>query len=188
MNNKITLINSLRADWGRLSILMGRPEIPLQLKSFFSPRFVHIVLIRCSHTLYIKNHLNLAKVLSLLNFLIFGIEVPSCLSIGPGLVIPHPQGIVMGANVIGSNLTIFHQVTLGAKSLDFSYDLKSRPIILNNVTISTGAKILGSVIIGNSCVIGANAVVLVDIPDNSRAVGVPAKITHLALNSFEDGL
>lgn len=82
----------------------------------------------------------------------------------------HLDGIVIGSGVkIGNNCTIYQQVTLGKNKGEF-------PVIGDNVTIFAGAKILGGIKIGNNAVIGANAVVLKDVPDDSVAVGVPAKV------------
>lgn len=89
----------------------------------------------------------------------------------PDLVLPHPTGVVIHRDVvIGSGCTIMQQVTIGQLSDG------AAPIIGNNVYIGTGAKILGGILIGNNARIGANAVVLETVPDNSTAVGVPAKI------------
>lgn len=90
--------------------------------------------------------------------------------IGDNLKLPHPMGIVIGFDAkIGRNCTIYHQVTVGQKEGKF-------PIIGNNVTIYAGAKIIGNIKIGNNSIIGANAVVIKDVPENSIAVGVPARI------------
>ena len=87
----------------------------------------------------------------------------------------HGHDIVIGSEVvIGKNCKIFNGVTLGNKDTESGEN--SHPVIGDNCVISTGAKILGNVVIGNNCIIGANAVVLMDVPDNSVAVGVPAKI------------
>jgi serine O-acetyltransferase len=97
-------------------------------------------------------------------------------SIEGGLVFSHGHDIVIGADVkIGKNCTIFNGVTLGNKNLEFSAE-GNQPTIGNNVIISTGAKILGPVKIGNNVIIGANSVVIYDIPSNSIAVGAPAKV------------
>ena len=112
--------------------------------------------------------------------------MPARLFIGPGLVMPHSQGTVLGASFIGSNVTIFHQVTLGGKNADFEYNPEKRPHIGSNVTISVGAKILGPLCLGDSCVIGANAVVLCDVPPNTLAVGVPARVSHFDKGTFID--
>ena len=120
------------------------------------------------------------KLLSLINFVLFGIEVPARLSIGPGLVIPHTQGIVIGAGYIGSNVTIYQQVTLGAKLADFRYDVAQRPHVCDGVVLTAGAKVIGPVRIGERATVGANAVVLSDVPAGALAVGVPARIVSQA--------
>lgn len=142
----------------------------------FSPRFATVVLIRIAERLHARGWRRLAKVAGLVNFLLFGIEVASGLEIGPGLVIPHTHGTVLGAAEIGANATIFHQVTLGAKEADFQFDPATRPRIGDDVVLSVGAKILGPVRVGSGAVVGANAVVLDDVPENSLAIGVPARI------------
>jgi serine O-acetyltransferase len=82
-------------------------------------------------------------------------------SIGVGLFLPHGYGTAIGARSIGNFCSINHNVTIGT----FGDDL--RPVILNNVRINAGAVIYGAVTIGNNVVIGANATVYTDIPDNS---------------------
>jgi serine O-acetyltransferase len=87
----------------------------------------------------------------------------------------HTQGTVLGAAAIGSNVTIYHQVTLGARELDFAYTLSMRPVVEDGVILSVGAKVLGGVVLGKACVVGANAVVLKDVPSENVAIGVPAR-------------
>jgi serine O-acetyltransferase len=100
-------------------------------------------------------------------------SVPSRCKIGGGLRIQHFGQIMIHDSVtIGENVTIYNGVTIGLKHDD---DLQG-PILGDNVYIGTGAKILGQIKIGNNVTIGANTVVLTDIPDNSTAVGVPARI------------
>jgi len=118
----------------------------------------------------------LAKLVSLLNFMIFGIEISFRCHIGPGLYFPHTQGTVIGAWRIGDNATIYQGVTLGARELDLEYDEQSRPVLGNNVIIGSGAKVLGHVVIGNHAKVGANAVVIQSIPDGATAVGPVAII------------
>lgn len=98
--------------------------------------------------------------------------------IGKNILIPHPIGIVIGDGVvIKDNVTIFQQVTIG------SHGKKDRenkyPVIESGVKIFAGAKIIGNVIIGENSIIGANAVVLHNVPSNTVAVGVPARIKPL---------
>lgn len=166
----------LDADWDRLCSFSAEPPKPRQFWSAFNFRFAPVWLIRTAHALHVAKLGPLAKLLSLLNFWIFGIECPVRLAMGPGLVIFHPHGIVIGAGSIGSNLSIYQQVTLGAVTPDFEYDPDKRPRIENNVSLTAGAKIIGPVCIGEGAIVGANAVVLQDVPPGSLAVGVPARI------------
>ena len=102
-----------------------------------------------------------------------GISIPASAKIGPGLRIHHFGGIVIHNSVrIGTNATIYHNVTIGLKN-----DHESQAATIgDNVYIGTGTVILGNITIGNNVRIGANALVLENIPDNSTAVGNPARI------------
>lgn len=103
---------------------------------------------------------------------ITGADVPLNCTIGGGLLMPHPNGIVIHpAAVIGPNCLIFQQVTIGQRS-------GGVPTIGGHVDIGAGAKILGRIDIGNHSVIGANAVVLRNVPERSTAVGIPAKVVR----------
>jgi serine O-acetyltransferase len=91
---------------------------------------------------------------------------------GPGLVFIHATGIVINGNVRGgSNVHLEHQVTIGAER-------RQSPILGNNVFIGAGAKIIGPVTIGDGARIGANAVVLHDVPPDATAVGIPARVVR----------
>lgn len=171
-----TLKHYLDADWARLMTLTGTPGAARRWTAHLGPRFAPVTLVRCAQTAHASGWRRLAKLFSLANFMLFKLEVPARLEIGPGLVIPHPQGTVLGASRIGANATIFHQVTLGGRVADFGYDPATRPVIGDDVTLSVGAKILGPVTLGDGCVVGANAVVLKNVPPGALAVGVPATI------------
>ena len=103
----------------------------------------------------------------------YGVVIsPSCY-IGNNLLLPHPVGIVIGRDVIiGDNCIIYQNVTLGQKEDQF-------PVVGDNVTIFAGAQIIGNLRIGSNAIIGANAVVLKDVPESSTAVGVPARIIRI---------
>ena len=141
-----------------------------------SPRFVPVLLCRLAHRLYLMRLSALAKIVSLVNFFLFGIEIAVRCPIGPGLFFPHTQGTVIGAWSIGANATIFQGVTLGAREIDFSYGEEGRPTVGDDVTIGSGAKVLGGVTLGNRARIGANAVVVDHVPQGTLAVGIPARI------------
>ncbi|HAF01619.1 MAG TPA: serine acetyltransferase [Methylophilaceae bacterium] len=100
-----------------------------------------------------------------------GAEIPINSQIGGGLLIPHPNGIVIHpAASIGPNCLILQQVTIGVGASD------GFPEIGGHVDIGAGAKVLGAIKIGNHAKIGANAVVLIDVPEGQTAVGIPAKL------------
>jgi len=102
---------------------------------------------------------------------ICGADIPLNSKIGGGLLIPHPNGIVIHPDAqIGPNCLIFQQVTIGAGTKP------GLPIIEGHVDIGAGAKILGGIHIGAHSRIGANAVVINDIPANTTAVGIPAVV------------
>ncbi len=124
-----------------------------------------------------QNRPILTKILFVLNQMLHSIEISYRAEIGPGFLIPHAQCIVIGASsIIGSNVTIEQGVTIGA-NIDKSEKGRRQPTIGDNVLIGAGAKILGPVSIGNNSIIGANAVVVSDIPADSIAVGIPAKVS-----------
>lgn len=103
-----------------------------------------------------------------------GAELDGSCRIGPGLRLPHgANGVVIHkASVIGKNVSIYHQVTLGGRN-----DADTQPpTVGDGVEIFAGAKLLGSVRIGEGAVIGANAVVIGDVPAFCVAVGVPARV------------
>ena len=114
--------------------------------------------------------------MSSINFFAFGIEVSVRCPIGPGLFLPHTQGTVIGAWRIGANATIFQGVTLGAKEIDFKYAENSRPTVGDDVTIGSGAKVLGGITLANKVRVGANSVVLTNMPEGVLAVGAPAQV------------
>lgn len=103
-----------------------------------------------------------------------GAEIPVNARIGRGLTMPHPNGIVIHPNVeIGVNCMIFQQVTIGTRG-----HKPGLPTIEDDVEIGAGAKILGPVRIGSGATIGANAVVIADVPARAVAVGIPARIVE----------
>ena len=125
------------------------------------------------------------KVLYKLVQILTGIELPCEVVIGRNFVIDHFGGIVIsGYAQFGDDCRIRNGVVVGLKNVHEPI----APVIGNNVDIGAGAKVLGNIRIGNNVVIGANAVVLIDVPDNSLAVGVPARVIERRVSgggSFE---
>jgi serine O-acetyltransferase len=181
-----SLLGYISADLRRQFYLeVSKTESPTRLqifKRFFNPRFAPVLLVRLSHASS-RNHLGpIAKIFSLINYVIFGIEVGLRCKIGPGLYFPHTVGTVIGAYRIGCNATIYHGVTLGAKDLDLEFRESSRPSVGDNVTIASGAKVIGGVILGDYSIIAANAVVTKDVASGQVVGGIPAR----PLNSVSD--
>ena len=118
----------------------------------------------------------LARFLSQLARFFTGIEIHPGATIGKGLFIDHGMGVVIGeTTIIGDDCVLYQGVTLGGVGTG-EHKVKRHPTLLNNVMVSAGAKIIGDVTIGNNSIVGAQTVVLADVPDNCTVVGVPAFI------------
>lgn len=153
------------AATSRISVLINYPG-------------VHAIIVhRLAHFFYRHKRFFLARFVSQVSRFFTGIEIHPGATIGKNLFIDHGMGIVIGETAeIGDNCTIYHQVTLGGTGKDKG---KRHPTLGDNVLVSTGAKVLGPITIGENSKIGANAVVLHDIPANSTAVGIPAKVVKV---------
>ncbi len=130
---------------------------------------------RVAHFLYRRRLFFIARLISQLSRFFTGIEIHPGATIGKSFFIDHGMGVVIGETaIIGDNVLIYQGVTLGGTGLVKG---KRHPTIGNNVVIGGGAKILGDITIGENSYIGANAVVIKDVPPNSTVVGVPGRIT-----------
>lgn len=149
-----------------------------------NPGIQAVLLLRAQAALQADGHHRLARAVSLFNLRLTGAEFVVGCWIGPGLVLPHPQGIVIGGgSVVGENCTILHRVTLGERYGDGADSEHKYPRLAGRVVIGAGAAILGGVMVGNGAVIGANAVVLHDVEAADVVVGVPARSTKAAADS-----
>ena len=128
---------------------------------------------KLSHFLYKHKWFFLARLISQIARFFTGIEIHPGATIGKGLCIDHGMGVVIGETAeIGDDVLIYHGVTLGGTGKDKG---KRHPTIGNGVVIGAGAKVLGPIKVGNNAKIGANAVVVKDVPEGATAVGIPAK-------------
>ena len=135
-----------------------------------------LIFYRIAHGLYKIKLFFLARLISQLGRFFTGIEIHPGAKIGKGLFIDHGMGVVIGETAeIGDNVTIYHGVTLGGTGKDKG---KRHPTIGNDVIIGCGAKILGPISIGDGAKIGANSVVLKNVPKGKTAVGIPAVIKN----------
>lgn len=131
---------------------------------------------RIAHWFYKKRLFFIARVISQASRFFTGIEIHPGAKIGRRLFIDHGMGVVIGETCeIGDNVTIYQGVTLGGTGKEKG---KRHPTIKDNVLIAAGAKVLGSITIGENSKIGAGSVVLKDVPPNSTVVGVPGRIVR----------
>ena len=169
MNNYLeSIIKRDPAARNKLSIILTYPGV----KSVF---FHHI-----AYKLWNFKLLLLARVLSQFSRFLTGIEIHPAAKIGKNLFIDHGMGVVIGeTSEIGDDVTIYHGVTLGgispAENSAEQRNVKRHPTIKNNVIIGSAAQILGPITIGRCARIGANSVVLKDVPEHATMVGNPAK-------------
>ncbi len=132
---------------------------------------------RIANFLWRKKLRFLGRIISQYGRFMTGIEIHPGATIGARLFIDHGMGLVIGETTeIGDDVTLFHQVTLGGTG---KHAGKRHPTLENNVMVSSGAKIIGAVTIGENSKIGANAVVLGDVPRDATVVGVAAKIVKI---------
>ena len=178
MNSKYKLILQ------DIQAIMDRdPATRSKLEAVICSSGLHaIAMHRVSHWIWKHNFLLTARILSQIARFLTGIEIHPGAKIGAGFMIDHGMGVVIGeTTVIGNNVTLYHDVTLGGRKL---YDEngkkleKRHPTIGNNVTIGSGAQILGPITLGDNVKIGSNAIVIKDIPANSTVVNTPAYIVQ----------
>lgn len=169
----------LYSDLARQAELEGRPVARPGWRGFLRRllhhRFLPIVVCRVSRAAMLGRIPVLPELLTYLNIVLFGLEVSPRCEIGPGIFFPHPSGTVIGAWRIGSNVTIFQGVTLGAKELDMGFDFRLRPEVGDKVLLGAGSKILGGIHIDDNATVGANSVVVDSVEAGSTVVGIPAR-------------
>lgn len=141
---------------------------------FLYPHMIALRAYRKAHWLWIHNHRFCARWLSQRARRKTGIEIHPGAQIGRGLFIDHGMGVVIGETaIIGDDCQLYHGVTLGGVG---SQEVKRHPTFEDGVYVGSGAKCLGNITLGQNCRVGANAVVLKDVPKYATAVGVPARI------------
>ncbi|WP_438351997.1 serine O-acetyltransferase [Paenibacillus sp. FA6] len=129
---------------------------------------------RIAHGFYKRRWFTIARIISQASRFMTGIEIHPGAKIGNRLFIDHGMGVVIGETCeIGDDVVIYQGVTLGGTGKEKG---KRHPTIGNNVVIASGAKVLGSFTVGDQSNIGANSVVLKEVPPNSTVVGIPGKI------------
>lgn len=138
------------------------------------PHIKAIGLYRISHWLWKHKHTFLARWVSNVARNWTGIEIHPGAQIGRGLIIDHGMGVVIGETaIIGNDCQLYHGVTLGGTGASH---VKRHPTLEDGVLVGSGAKCLGNITLGKNSKVGANSVVLKDVPQNATAVGIPARI------------
>jgi len=152
--NEVTLLKTIKLLWNHM---------PLQAMLFY----------RTGRWLKQKKVPLLPGIIQRFIYVIYGLEISVSQDVGGGLYIAHPIGTVISVEKMGQNCTIIANVTIGMRN-DWAF-----PRISDDVFIGAGARVLGGIEIGDGAVIGANAVVITDIPAGGTAVGIPARVIKI---------
>ncbi len=129
---------------------------------------------RMAHGLYLGGWILLARLINTFSRFLTGIDIHPGAKLGEGLFIDHGMGVVIGETAeIGKNVTLYQGVTLGGTGKERG---KRHPTIGDNVVVASGAKVLGSFIVGDNTKIGAGSVVLCEVPPGSVVVGIPGRV------------
>lgn len=182
MNRSPKVMDLIRSDLARYT--SAEPAfVEYARTALRNPGFLASVILRVQQGSVAKGHSRRASAARHLSLALTGADfVPGC-DVGPGLLLNHPSGVVLGNGAsVGSNCTILQNVTLGERFVD-GRGAHDYPTVGDEVTLGAGACVLGAVKIGNGATVGANSVVLTDVPDMSLAVGTPARV----IPSHEDG-
>ena len=178
----MSFFSNIRDDYN--AAMNNDPALPRNLIGaleiiFCTPGFLAITCHRVNHFLHKKLHIPLIpRFLSLIVRWWTGIEIHPGAQIGKGFFIDHGAGVVIGETAeIGDDVTLYQGVTLGWTGKDKG--AKRHPTLGSKVFVGSGAKILGPIKVGNNSRIGANSVVLKDVPDNSTVTGMRARIIKM---------
>ena len=158
-----------------LNVKENDPALHSTFELFFNyPGLWALLFHRFAHALYHRGLRFLPRFISAVGQFLTVIDIHPAAKIGHRVFIDHGMGVVIGeTTVIGNDVIIYQQVTLGGVSTSKG---KRHPTIENNVVIGTGAKILGNITVGENSKVGANSVVVKNVPANSTAIGIPARV------------
>lgn len=171
--SKLDLFSQIKEDF---SVPKNNdPALDSNIEIFFNyPGVWAIINHRVANRLYEKGLKKIARIYSGISQFLTNIDIHPAATIGRRVFIDHGTGVVIGeTTIIEDDVLIYQGVTLGGVSLNKG---KRHPTIKSNSVIGSGAKVLGDITVGTSSKIGANSVVVSDVPDYSTAVGIPAKI------------
>ena len=163
------MLDNLRADTRRLLVIKSKPFPWYVVESLlFETGYQAVVLHRIAHWFKSRGIPVLGPAFARLNQFLTGVDIGPAAQIGPGLLIVHGQGIVVGGHArIGRNATLLQQVTIGSPSPDRR---ERMPVIGDDVFLAAGARLIGAITVGDGSFVGVNAVVTQDVPAGSRVV------------------
>jgi serine O-acetyltransferase len=167
------LLSLIREDVA--NVMEHDPAAKSRLEIYLCYAGLHAVwFYRVNHWLWNHRLFFIARWLSQVARWLTGIEIHPGAKIGRRLFIDHGMGVVVGETaIVGDDVTLYQGVTLGGTGKEHG---KRHPTIEDNVVVGGGAKILGNIVVGKNCRIGAGSVVLRNVPENSTVVGVPGHI------------
>ncbi len=177
--DKISFFTQIKEDfaivWERDPAIRSKLELLTNYPGVWS-----IFWYRIANRLYRNGLKVLARMLMGINQIFTGIDIHPAATIGRRVFIDHGIGVVIGETAeVGDDVTIYQQVTLGGVSLSHG---KRHPTIKEGAVIGAGAKVLGNIVVGKNAKIGANSVVVKDVPDECTAVGIPARVVRKGLD------
>ncbi len=158
-----------------LNVKRNDPALHSSFELFFNyPGLWALLFHRIAHWLYTKGLRFIPRFISAIGLFLTTIDIHPAATLGRRVFIDHGVGVVIGeTTIIGDDVLIYQQVTLGGVSTSKG---KRHPTLENGVVIGAGAKILGNIIIGENSKVGANSVVVKDVPPDSTAIGIPARV------------
>ncbi len=167
------LFSQIKEDF--TNVYNNDPAIHSRLELFFNyPGVWAIAWYRIANRLYVRNWKRLARFIMGINQIITNIDIHPAATIGSRVFIDHGTGVVIGeTTIIEDDVLIYQGVTLGGVNLTTG---KRHPTIKKGAVIGAGAKVLGNITIGENSKIGANSVVVKEVPDRSTAIGIPARV------------
>ena len=169
----MNLFQLIKEDFA--NVKRNDPALHSAFELFFNyPGLWALMFHRIAHWFYCKGLRFIPRLISALGMFLTMIDIHPAAQFGRRVFIDHGVGVVIGETaIIGDDVLIYQQVTLGGVSTTKG---KRHPTLENNVVIGAGSKILGNITIGENSKVGANSVVVKDVPPNSTAIGIPARV------------
>ena len=158
-----------------LNVKRNDPALHSTFELFFNyPGLWALFFHRIAHSLYVKGLRFIPRLISAIGLFLTTIDIHPAATLGRRVFIDHGVGVVIGETaILGNDVIVYQQVTLGGVSISKG---KRHPTLEDNVVIGAGAKVLGNITIGKNSKVGANSVVVKDVPCDSTAIGIPARV------------